>query len=417
MEGTEMAGMPAYEYLFSQSMIAGLTFENRLIRAATWDPSLLAERRMTAAVLDVYRQLAAGGIGAILTGDIPVVPEGLLEDPDVSAPDNTYQAVRVEGFAELPRAVRMENPSCRIFAQLSADAMGFAPSKIPSPYTQDQNAEFSACQIAAIITCFVNAIEGLQQEGFDGVELHAAHGGLLSQFLSPYTNRRTDQFGGCLENRVRILAEILAYARSRAGDFPIVVKLNSTDYIPGGVDFDSFPALAAAVEAAGVDAIELSGGMWDCLIRPEEDLGFPPVPSPESHTCLSSRGRQSYFLPAAEKLSLGIPLILTGGNRDAGYLESLIKGGNVDFIGLCRPLIREPDLPGRWKRGESSGVRCIACNACIYEMWTHVMAGKPWVTRCLLDEEPERWKEAQLWLNRWVEENALPDIDAAAFFA
>ena len=175
MEGTEMAGMPAYEYLFSQSMIAGLTFENRLIRAATWDPSLLAERRMTAAVLDVYRQLAAGGIGAILTGDIPVVPEGFAGRPRCVSPGQHVsggEGRRFCGTTPVPcawrtRPVGSSHNSARM-------PMGFAPSKIPSPYTQDQNAEFSACQIAAIITCFVNAIEGLQQEGFDGVELHAA---------------------------------------------------------------------------------------------------------------------------------------------------------------------------------------------------------------------------------------------------
>ncbi|MBN2556371.1 MAG: NADH:flavin oxidoreductase [Anaerolineales bacterium] len=403
--------------LFSPGWIGSEQLENRLIRAATWDPSLFAERRMMDPVREVYRRVAAGGIGAIITGDLSVVPAGLLESCDPQLVQDSYAAVRIEGFDDLVHIVRSENPRCRIFAQVSADVMGYAPSVITSPYTMARSTELSADQIEAIVVCLVQAVKGLKCDGFDGVELHAAHGGLLSQFISPYTNRRTDRYGGSLENRVRILSEILSGARSLVGGFPILIKLNATDYIPGGLSFTQFPDLARSVQAAGADAIEISGGMWDCLIRSEEELGFPPVPSPESHTGIDLHEKQSYFLPAAEGFSLDIPVILTGGNRDAAELEAILERGVVDFIGLCRPLIREPDLPRRWQKGETTGTRCIACNACIYEMWTQVMAGKPWVTRCLLDEAPERWKEAQHWLNRWVEENALAGIDAAAFFA
>lgn len=403
------------EMMFSPGRIAGMELENRLIRAATWDPSLQASA-MHDDVRMVYRRLAAGGVGAIITGDIPVVPAGALEGGMGSLPSDSYEEVRIEGFGDLVRIVHEENRACRIIAQISAEVMGYAPSSIPSPYTTDQAEELSTAQIHVLVRCYADAIAGLQREGFDGVELHAAHGGLLSQFLSPYTNRRADDYGGTLEKRVRFLRDILVAARVRSGDFPILVKLNSTDYIPGGIDFETFPALARAVEDAGADAIELSGGMWDCLIRPEEVLGFPAVPAPESHTWLSSRSRQSYFYPAAEGLALTIPIILTGGNRDAMHLETILRSGDVDFIGLCRPLIREPELPSRWRKSGTTRVRCTACNACIYDMWTHVMSGKPWVTRCLLDEEPEQMKAAQDWLNSWVESNKLPGLDADAFF-
>jgi len=403
------------EQMFSPGRIAGMVMENRLIRAATWDPSILAGRVLNDEVRAVYRRVAAGGVGAIITGDFSVVPEGAFEGSRVLGPEHPYAQVRIAGFHDLVRIVREENPACRVITQISAEVMGYAPSSIPSPYTRDQAQELSIPQIRYLTSCFAEAIEGLHQAHFDGVELHAAHGGLLSQFLSPYTNRREDEYGGSLEGRTAFLRNIIHAARERVGDFPILVKVNSTDYIPGGVDFDTFPDLARAVAAAGANAIELSGGMWDCLIRPEEELGFPPVPAPESHTWLSSRSEQSYFYPAAAALSLDIPVILTGGNRDAIYLETLLRSG-VDFIGLCRPLIREPDLPARWRRGETTRIRCTACNACIYDMWTHVMAGEPWVTRCLLDEEPEKRKAAQNWLNAWVDENKLPGVEPDDFF-
>lgn len=114
----------------------------------------------------------------------------------------------------------------------------------------------------------------MKQCGFDGVQLHAAHGGLLICFLSPYTNRRIDEYGGSVEKRVRIVREIISEAKEEVGDFPILIKMNCTDYVEGGLDLDTFPALAKEIENSGVDALEVSGGMWDCLVRSEEELGF-----------------------------------------------------------------------------------------------------------------------------------------------
>lgn len=411
-----MAGPDTFPSLFSQGSLGTLTLKNRLLRAATWDPSLLLDRKMDDDVLDVYRHLAAGGIGGMITGDLPVVPEGFLTDGDADDPADSYQKVRIEGISKLVNAVKAEDPACVVFAQASADVIGYAPSAIPSPYSLERPSALTTRQIEAIIACFVHAIQGLQEEGFDGVELHAAHGGLLSQFLSPYSNRRNDCYGGALEGRVRVVVEILQAARGRTGHFPLLVKMNSTDFIPSGITFDTFPAIAERIQQAGADAIELSGGMWDCLIRPENDLGFPPVPAPESHIELSDKSRQSYFLPAAKKLSLNIPIILTGGNRDPAYLDAIVQEGAVDFIGLCRPLIREPHLPLRWMRGESRRVRCTACNACIYDMWTHVFSGERWVTRCLLDENPGQVPEAKDWLESWVADNCLPGVRPEDFW-
>jgi 2,4-dienoyl-CoA reductase-like NADH-dependent reductase (Old Yellow Enzyme family) len=239
--------------------------------------------------------------------------------------------------------------------------------------------------------------------GYDGVQFHAAHGTLLCDFLSPYTNKRTDDYGGTTENRVRIISEIVAGARNEVGDYPILIKANCTDYIVGGTNIDTFPELALQIEGAGIDAIEVSGGRYDCLLRSEEELGFRPVPAAESHTRINSIEKQSYFYPFAEKLNCTIPIILVGGNKDVENVEKLLQKGKVDFIAMCRPIICEPNLANRWLQGRGkSRAACRSCNSCIYDMFMNMNKRKPRVTRCLYREDKKEHGKAQKWLSSWV---------------
>jgi len=394
--------------IFSEGRIGTLTLPNRLVRSATWDPSTLGTRKMSEQVVDLYREVAAGGVGLIITGDFSVVPEGFLEAVRSGRRAFSYEDVRIEGIGRLADVVHNTAPRCRIVAQISGDHPGVGPSDVPSPFTTDRVKPLSAEQIEAIVECFVDTIAGLQEEGFDGVEFHAAHGTLLSRFLSPYMNRRTDRYGGPPENRARIIREIVAGARERVGDFPILIKMNCTDYLEGGTDIDNFPALAEAIANAGIDAIEISGGMWESLVRSEEELGFHPVPLAEAHTRLANPDRQSYFLKYTERLDVDIPLILVGGNRDVERLEEIVRRGSVDFIGLCRPLISEPALPNRWLEGQgSSGTDCISCNSCVYDMLVQLERGDPWVATCLFKHDRQQVRTAQRWLASWVKENTV----------
>jgi 2,4-dienoyl-CoA reductase-like NADH-dependent reductase (Old Yellow Enzyme family) len=361
---------------------------------------------MNEEVLGLYREVAAGGAGLIITGDFSVVPEGILDEVTSGGRKMSYADVKIEGFASLAEQVHASAPRCKIVAQLSGEYPGVGPSDIPSPFSRTKLKLLSTDQTHVIVDCFIQAIAGVKDDGFDGAQLHAAHGGLLSRFLSPYTNRREDEYGGSIENRARIIREIVVGAREMVGDFPILIKMNCTDFVEGGTDIDAFPALARAIEDAGVDAIEISGGMWNCLVRSEDELGFRPVPAPESHTRIKSPEKQSYFLEFAEKLKLDIPLILVGGNRDIERLEEIMGQGKVDFFALCRPLISEPDLPQRWLEGRgSSGADCISCNACIYDMWTHLEEKKPWVATCLVKHDKEKLKIAEEWLSSWVKKH------------
>ena len=275
-----------------------------------------------------------------------------------------------------------------------------------------EKAQLTLEEIGDIVDCFVEAIIDMKKTGFDGVQLHAAHGGLLSRFLSPYTNRRDDVYGGSSSNRVRIIREIVNNARKSVGNFPILIKMNCTDYLEGGINIDIFSELAREIEHTSVDALEVSGGMWECLFRSENELGFRPIPAPESHTRIKNPKKQSYFLQYAEKLSLGVPVILVGGNRDIERLEEIVHHGKVEFIALSRPLIREPDLPKRWLEGRGGRTtECISCNSCIYAMLIHPGRSEPGLVTCVHKNDKSQHLLAQKWLSSWVRRNTLQEMN------
>jgi 2,4-dienoyl-CoA reductase-like NADH-dependent reductase (Old Yellow Enzyme family) len=389
--------------IFSEGSIAGLTLSNRFIRSATWDPSILISRQMTDEVLNLYGNLALGGVGAIITGGFPVYQERFPEE-DTGQRVRLFADLRVNGLEKLAEIIHQARSDCKVIAQLEVGYVDAGPSSMSTPFSNEPVKELSLEEIEQIVGCFVDAITDMQASGFDGVQLHAAHGGFLSKFLSPYTNRREDDFGGTPGKRARIIREIVTRARERVGHFPILIKMNCTDYLVGGVDIENLPALAQEIVLTGVNAIEISGGMWECLFRPEEELGFRPVPAPESHTRIRKPEQQSYFLRYAEKLNLTVPIILVGGNRDIDNLEAIVQGGKVDFIALCRPLIREPDLPNRWRAGIGKRVpECVSCNSCIYAMYVHPDKPEPGPVTCICKADKKQHQQAQKWLATWRE--------------
>jgi 2,4-dienoyl-CoA reductase-like NADH-dependent reductase (Old Yellow Enzyme family) len=361
--------------LFSPGKIAHLSIKNRLIRAATYEGAMTEEGRITPEILNLYSNLADGGVGAIITGHMTVAREGKGGERQTCIYDDSY----IAEIAKIAEVVHASGNGCKIFAQLSyagrqvfhdnkiAECVG--PSEIPSPILRKNAKALSIDEIKKIVNCYSDAIIRVKKAGFDGVQLHGAHGYLLSSFLSPYTNRRHDQYGGSIEKRVTILREIITKARESVDDFPILIKMNSSDHVEGGIDVDTFPEVAKKVEALEFDAIEVSGGMWDCLVRSEKELGFFPLPIPESRTRINNLEKQSYYVPAAEKLELDAPLIVVGGHRNVESLEEIIGRSNIDFFSLSRPLINEPDLPNRWLEGRGSDkADCVSCNSCLLEV-------------------------------------------------
>ncbi len=361
--------------VFSGGNISSIETRNRLIRSGTYEGAMTRNGRVTDRMLALYRSLAKGGAGMIVTGIMAVMPQGKSMPHQTCVYDDSF----IEDISGVADTVHRWGDGCKVIAQMAhagrqvffdnrkAECVG--PSAIPCPILKKKPRALSTGEVEHIVRCFADGIERARKAGYDGAQLHAAHGYLLSSFLSPYTNRRDDRYGGRMENRVNIIREIVALARENVGDFPILIKMNCDDNVEGGIDIDTFLPLAKEIEGAGLDAIEVSGGMWDCLIRTEEELGFPPLPLPEAHTHINTADKQSYFLDCARELEVDIPVILVGGNRNIERMEQIMGEGKIDFFSLSRPFITEPDLPRRWLEGEgSNNSRCVSCNACLFDL-------------------------------------------------
>ncbi|HEY5168064.1 MAG TPA: NADH:flavin oxidoreductase, partial [Thermoleophilia bacterium] len=211
-------------------------------------------------------------------------------------------------------------------------------------------------ELMAVTQAFASAARRARDAAFDAVQIHAAHGYLLSQFLSPYFNRRTDAYGGDTAHRARLLLEVVAAVRGEVGeDYPVLVKMNAADFLPGGLSVDDMLRVTGMLEAEGIDAVELSGGTGL-----EQGLSFSRVGRP------APGEPEAYYEAAARrfKSEIGLPLMLCGGIRTFETAERLVAEGATDYISLSRPLIREPHLVARWRAGDRAPARCISDNGC-----------------------------------------------------
>ena len=210
-------------------------------------------------------------------------------------------------------------------------------------------------EIKHTIDDFVNAAIRAKEAGFDRVQLHGAHGFLLNQFLSPFFNKRKDHYGGSIKNQARIIIEIMDVIRSKLGSqFVVMIKLNSDDFLDGGFTPEEMVQVSSILEKRGIDAVELSGGN---SIGKYSSSRIGEINNEEDEV---------YYRDAARlyKREINVPLILGGGIRSYVVAKGLIEQGFADYIALCRPLIREPNLIKRWQSGDSRKVTCIYCNQC-----------------------------------------------------
>jgi 2,4-dienoyl-CoA reductase-like NADH-dependent reductase (Old Yellow Enzyme family) len=211
--------------------------------------------------------------------------------------------------------------------------------------------------IDRIIAAFGQAARRVQEAGFDGVQIHGAHGYLVSQFLSPLSNQRQDKWGGSLEHRMRFVIEVARSIKNQVDDsFPVMIKLGCKDYLKSGdgLRIEEGAAVAKALEQEGICLIEISHCNQDMSYRKKNLLG------------ITSEEKEACFLPEARivRKATSLPLSIVGGMRSPGVMEDIIDSGVSDMISICRPLIREPDLIKRWKTGDRSTADCISCGKC-----------------------------------------------------
>ena len=310
-------------------------------------------------LIDLMEQLAQGQVGLIVTGYAFVSREGqaapfqLGVDSDDLFPGITEMANRVH---RADGKIVMQVAHGGLFAQpqlTGQEPMGPSAMKTESGST---GREMSRQEIEGIVKAFRESAIRAQRAGFDGVQIHAAHGYLLSQFLSPFFNKRSDEYGGTITNRARLLLELVQNVREAVGDkFPLLVKINTEDFLDGGLGVEDMLAVAKMLEKNGVDAIELSGGTILGILR-----GTP-------NTSFSRIGNEANYYESAAKLykdKVGIPLMLVGGIRSYELSQRLVVEGVCDYVSLCRPLIREPDLVKRWESGDTREAECVSDNAC-----------------------------------------------------
>jgi 2,4-dienoyl-CoA reductase-like NADH-dependent reductase (Old Yellow Enzyme family) len=345
--------------LFETTRINTLSLKNRFVRSATWEGMAGDDGSATTRLVDLMKNLALGGVGLIITGHAFINREGRAGIKQLGVYDDGL----IPGLSEMSDAVH--GAGGRIVMQI-AHAGCEAPIALtgrqpvgPSPM-QNQDGEtcggMSPADIQKVIRDFALGALRAMKAGFDGIQIHAAHGYLLSQFLSPFYNKRKDEYGGSLENRARIVLEIFQRIRAATGDhFPVMIKINSEDFLDEGLGRDEMLQAAEMLEEAGMDAVELSGGTrysGKCVpVRMEN---------------IDSVSKEVFYLEAAEsyKQKIRTPLMLVGGIRSYGVAEKLVKQGVADYISLCRPLIREPELINRWASGDTKSSACRSDNRC-----------------------------------------------------
>jgi len=345
--------------LFEITYINSMKLSNRFVRAATYEGLAEKDGNCTDALIEKIAELADGNVGLIITSHSFVSPEGRAR----SFQPGIYSDMLITGLRKMTDAVHKKS-SC-IIVQL-AHAGALADTKLtstvalgPFAFKKEDGSvvrEMSILEISGITGSFGEAAVRAKKAGFDGVEIHAAHGYLLSEFLSPHFNKRKDQYGGTLENRARFLIGVLEKIKSNTGkDFPVIVKLNSEDFLENGFTLKEMVEVSRMLEKKGADAIEISGG-----------TPFSGDKIPSRKGILKKEEEEVYYLKAAAlfKKSVKIPLILTGGIRSFNVAERLMNEGSANYVGLSRPLIREPDLVKRWQSGDTAKSTCISCNLC-----------------------------------------------------
>lgn len=379
--------------VFEFADLAGIPLKNRVIRSATHEGMADADGLPTEALKKLYLKMAKGRVGAIITGYAGIQQNGKSPLPGMLMAD---QDSCVEAYRYLVDAVHKEGTSIILQVahcgrQTSSKATGMmtvAPSAIRDKfYNMDKPRELAESEIEEIISNFVHAIRRGKEAGFDGVQIHAAHGYLLAQFLSPYMNRRGDRWGGSTENRFRIIGQILKRASALVGDYPVLIKLNAYDGRRNGMRVEEAVKIASMIEDHGGCAIEVSCGVAEdglymsrgehtpidavfaynskfknlpgfvkTLIRPLADYISPPV-----------RPLRLYNVDAARmiKQSVSIPIIVVGGITSLKDITGIIESNSADFVSLCRPFIIEPDIIKKFQEGKQKGSKCIACNYCM----------------------------------------------------
>ena len=340
--------------LYQAASIGTLELPNRFVRSATAEGLADEEGKPLLELNEMYRDLAKGGVGLVITGHAYVHPSGrtsvrmsgMHNDALIADWSEVTRAVHEAG-GKIAMQINHGGRQCRPAA---LDGPMLAPSPIPVRAGSPRPLELSERDIERLIRAFGDAAGRVKEAGFDAVQIHSAHGYLISSFNSPASNWRGDAWGGSMSRRLRFLEEVAAAARDVVGDdYPMFVKLGAVDFCRDGLTENDGVEIISHLAGMGFDAVEISGGLGEGSLR----------------TGINRPDKEAYFLPIARQARhmTDLPVILVGGLRSREVMERVLDEGSADFVSLCRPLIREPDLPNRIREGQEK-TTCISCNKC-----------------------------------------------------
>ncbi len=363
--------------VFEEVFLGKIKVKNRIVRSAATLLSADEFGRPTRVLLDQYTEMAEGGVGTIITG---------MEDSGLLIDDMKFKDADLNEYRKVPNRVHKYNTAIiqQIAHQGSQAGFGSDGGKFSLNRLNES-------EIEDIINKFVLATERSKNADFDGIQLHGAHGYLLSEFLSPDMNRRTDKWGGSTENRFRVVREIIQRIRKKTGDFPVLMKINAYDFRRKGMKQEEAEKIAILLEDAGCNAIEVSCGTAkegfsigrvpeipiEAILEftPYGDIvpGFMkkamPIFSPLITPFFVKRYEplNNYNVCAARKIKqkVDIPVIVVGGIREFSDIKQILNENAADFIAMARPFIIEPGIVNSFKNGDQSSSGCISCGYCV----------------------------------------------------
>jgi 2,4-dienoyl-CoA reductase-like NADH-dependent reductase (Old Yellow Enzyme family) len=339
--------------LFKPFKISGLELRNRFVRSATWDNTADSSGAVTDDSVAIYTRLGSGGVGLIVTGFAFVSPSGQA----LPAQYGAHSDDMIPGLRRLVQAAHRGGAKIALQIVHAGINSAYLPAvgreMLAVSKKQDVEAshhELIDAEIEELITDFCTAAVRARKAGFDAVQLHGAHGYLLSQFLSPLYNLRTDRWGGNAEKRRKFHLELVHRVRQTIGnDFPLLIKFGIQDDTEGGLPLSEGLETAKQMVDRGIDAIEVSAGVGRT----------PVVPRKKNAEFVPYRERA-----AALKRIVTVPVMIVSGIRSLYMAQSIVNSGDADLISMSRPLIREPGLIARWQRGEEKPSDCVSCFKC-----------------------------------------------------